>query len=163
MMSSYISRCATFYPLILHQYKLCIGCRCSVFSWFLLALKSDIKHSTVSVYLISNPEENYLSNCQLEWCSTVGSVIMFVSAFVSVSHCFSLMCETCSLWSALCFFFFWVTVLLFDSSGLLEGIRRNSSPSYLCWVIQPISLPPLQLYFSLELIRTGSHFLSLLS
>lgn len=93
--------------------------------------------------------------------SPVGTGLMFVSVFVSFSHCFSFMCEAVS--SDPHYAFFWFTVLLFNSSGLLEEMKRNSSPSYLCWVIQPISLPALQPYFSLELIRTSSHFLSLLS
>lgn len=150
-MPSYISRCATFYPLILHQYKLCIGCRCAVFCWFLLALKSDIKHSTVSVYLISNPEENYLSNCQLEWCSTVGTGIMFVSAFVSFSHCFSLMCETCSLWSALCFFF----LVYCPSVRLIGAAGRNKKEflPFLSLLGDSAHLPPT----SSALFLVGAH------
>lgn len=158
MMSSHISCCATFYLLILHQYKLCIACRCSVFSWFLLALKSDIKHSTVSVYLTSNRGENYLSNCQLEWCSTFVHPLNFCVRVCEFQPLFFTR-EKVVPSDPHCFFFFWFTVLLFDSSGLLEGIKGIPPlPISDGW-----SLPPLRAYFSLELIRTGSHFLSLLS
>lgn len=138
MMSSYISCCATFYLLILHQYKLCIACRCSVFSWFLLALKSDIKHSTVSVYLTSNPGENYLSNCQLEWCSTFVHPLNFCVCVCEFQPLFFTR-EKVVPSDPHCFVFFLVycpSVRLIRAAG---RNKRNSSPSYLWWLIPPTS------------------------
>lgn len=55
---------------------------------------------------------------------------------------------------------FWFTAPLFDSSGQLEGTKRDSS--YLCWVTRSNNPPTLNPYPSLELIRANDRWFTFL-